>query len=186
MSWEEWLEIPSAFDRWVFEVHGNFHRNSAPLWDPAGRWLKMTNDVLLYLQGRHTQDHTCVHTGQVSVYTHVCTDTGTCMLSVMCTHMHAYASHTHTHPDTRRWYAEKKATSPEKWFWISDLRRWASSYLEMEPPEDILHIYSLLLGSGTLIWAELRSFIVNLCGKDIHAYLEVVLPSCGRNACGDT
>lgn len=50
----------------------------------------------------------------------------------------------------------------------------ASSSLEMEPPEDILLIYSLLLGSGTLIQAELRSFIVNLCGKDIHAYLEVV------------
>ena len=62
---------------------------------------------------------------------------------------------------------------------------WASSYLEMEPPEDVLLIYSLLMGSGTLIWAELRSFIVNLCGKDIHTYLEVVLSSCGRNACGD-
>ena len=87
---------------------GNSFCFSAPLWGPAGPWLKMTNDALLYLQGHaHIHNHTCVHTGQVSVYIHMCTDTDTHMHSVMCTHMHAYASHTHT--DTRRWYAENKA-----------------------------------------------------------------------------
>lgn len=98
MSWEEWLEIPSAFDRWVFEAHGPLHGNSAPLWGPAGPWLKMTNDALLYLQGHaHTHDHTCEHTGQVSVYIHMCTDRHTYALCRVHTHACMCITYPHRH-----------------------------------------------------------------------------------------
>lgn len=144
------------------------------------KWLMMHSYTYKVM---HAHTITPVSTQGKCLYTYTCALTDTLMHSVVCTRMHACASHTHT--DTRRWCAENKAFKSRERSWISDLMPGASSYLEMEAPEDILLIYSLLLGSGTLIRAELRSFFVNLCGKDIHAYLEVILSSCGRNACGD-
>lgn len=129
----------------------------------------MTNDALLYLQGHaHTHDHTCEHTGQ-GPYIHVCTDTDTLMHSAgahVCMHVT-----THRHEDGMQ---RTEHSSLENGPWISDLYAWGifllgdgatwGHFAYLQPP----------IGGRTLIRVELRSFIVNLCGKDIHAYLEVV------------